>query len=527
MMKPPPAPMMVPYVPTANPMGMNQRGLTRRIVTAAQGGVNRGHGFSPAGARRLAPPYAPPPCTGPGEPLSFRPVVVSPDDPIFALATPAASSALAVIRVSGAGSLGLLSAVVRGAGTPAEMRGHAMHYCSIWDGPEKVDEVMFAVYHAPHSYTGEEGAEIFCHGSLPVIRRLLSLLGRTGFRPAGPGEFTQRAFLNGRMDLTRAEAVNEIVQARTDRARALALDRLGGAIEKRILAARGILVDLKASLEVMMDAPDDEPGGGDSGDAVDESLLDRAAASLEGLTSTFRHGRIYQEGATVAIAGPTNAGKSRLFNALLREDRAIVSDVHGTTRDWLESPFSVDGIPVRLLDTAGLRATSDPLESEGMRRTEEILRGADAVIYVLDGTAGLGPGDDGRLGGWAGPGALLKAWNKSDLPGFLPAPAGFLPVSAATGKGLGNLQASLAEALLGGRALQAGEPLIDSARQRDLLSRALAAIARFRDAREAGVTPDLLAVDLADALDALGEITGEVTTAEILENMFSRFCVGK
>jgi tRNA modification GTPase len=449
-------------------------------------------------------------------------VVVSPDDPIVALATPAASSALAVIRVSGTGSLGLLARTVRGTGRLQDMPGHTVHHCSIWDASEKVDDVMLAVYHPPRSYTGEEGAEIFCHGSLPVIRRLLSLLGRSGFRPAGPGEFTQRAFLNGRMDLTRAEAVNEIVQARTDRARALALDRLGGAIESRIRSARAMLLDLKASLEVMIDSPDDEPG-----DAVAPGLLDQAEAALETLTRSFRHGRIYQEGATVAIAGPTNAGKSRLFNALLREDRAIVSDVHGTTRDWLEGSLSVDGIPVRLLDTAGLRATSDPLEGEGMRRTQELLRGADAVIHVVDGTEGIGPGENGSPGGWTGTVPLLKAWNKIDLPGLLPAPAGFLPVSAATGEGLAGLLAALAEALLGGRAPESGEPLIDSVRQRDLLSRALAAMARLRDGRARGVTPDLLAVDLADALDALGEITGEVTSAEVLDRMFSRFCVGK
>jgi tRNA modification GTPase len=365
---------------------------------------------------------------------------------------------------------------------------------------------------------------------------MLSLLGRSGFRAAGPGEFTQRAFLNGRMDLTRAEAVNEIVQARTDRARALALDRLGGAVEGRIRAARDILVDIKASLEVMIDYPDDEessgePGGDQRAQGVGAGLLEQAEAALGALTRSFRHGRIYQEGATVAIAGPTNAGKSRLFNALLREDRAIVSDVHGTTRDWLEGSLSVEGIPVRLLDTAGLRATSDPLEGEGMRRTQDLLRGADAVIYVVDGTAGPGRGDGAAIGGAVGPGlgpgAILKAWNKIDLPGAGAAPAGFLPVSAATGEGLGGLQAALAEALLGGGAPEAGEPLIDSERQRDLLSRALAAMGRFRDARRKGVTPDLLAVDLADALDALGEITGEVTSAEVLERMFSRFCVGK
>ncbi len=449
-------------------------------------------------------------------------MVVSPEDPIVALATPAASSALAVVRVSGPGSLERLAPVVRGLHDPSHMKTHTLQHCSIWDGDAPVDDVVLAVYRAPRSYTGEDGAEIYCHGSMPVIRRLLSLLERSGFRAAGPGEFTQRAFLNGRMDLTRAEAVNEIVRARTDRARALALDRLGGAIESRVRAARSLLVDLKAGLEAMIDSPDDEPG-----DPIDDRRLGDATALLEGLARSFRQGRIYQEGATVVLAGATNAGKSRLFNLLLRQDRAIVSEVHGTTRDWIEGSLSMDGIPVRLVDTAGLRGSADPLEAEGMRRTRELLRGAEAVVYLVDATRGMGREDEEFLGGWTGPGALLRAWNKVDVPARLPAPDGFLPVSAATGEGLPDLEAALSRVLLGGPAPEAGEPLVDSERQRDLFAAALQALQRFADARSRGTSPDLLAVDLDAALAALGSITGEVTSAEILDRMFSSFCVGK
>ncbi len=361
-------------------------------------------------------------------------MIVSPDDPIFALATPAAPSAIAVIRVSGKGSLELLLPLLRGRSDPRKMKGATLRRFAIWDSDEIVDDVMLAVYLAPRSYTGEDGAEIFCHGSMPVIQRLLSLLGRAGLRAAGPGEFTQRAFLNGRMDLTRAEAVNEIVRARTDRARALALDRLGGAIESRVRAARAALVDLKASLELMIDSPDDaldeEPGaarGGGSRDAVDSRSLDAAVDILAGLAGTFRRGRVYQEGAAVAIAGATNAGKSCLFNALLRQDRAIVSEVHGTTRDWLEGTLGIDGIPVRLFDTAGLRVPQDPLEEEGMRRTLALVKGADALIYLVDGTAGLLPADEEFLRAWEGPAPLLRAWNKSDLPGRARLRAGSCP----------------------------------------------------------------------------------------------------
>ena len=456
--------------------------------------------------------------------------VQSPDDPISALATPAASSALAVIRVSGPGSLRLLSPLVDGGFDPAGARGHTVHRCVLKDGAEPVDEVLVAVYRAPRSFTGEDSAEIFCHGSLPVISHLLSLLERGGFRPAGPGEFTQRAFLNGRMGLTQAEAVNEIVRARTDRARGLALQRLGGAIEDRIRRVRELLVDLRASLEIQIDYAEDRDAdslddGGPKG--VDAAKLAEAEEMLRALVRTCRQGRVYQEGATVAIAGCTNAGKSSLFNLLLRQDRAIVSDVHGTTRDWLEATASIEGIPVRLIDTAGLRESADPLESEGIRRTRELISSADAVLYLVDGSRGLQDDDRKFLESWDGPGALVRAWNKSDLPSAAAAPAGFLPVSAVTGQGLQEVGQAVAAAALGGAPVDGSQPLVDSERQRDLLVRALDALCRLGRAAGSGATPDLLAVDLADALDALGEITGEVTSAEILDRMFSRFCVGK
>jgi tRNA modification GTPase len=324
------------------------------------------------------------------------------------------------------------------------------------------------------------------------------------------------------MDLTRAEAVNEIVRSRTDRARALALERLGGAIESRVRAARDALVGLRASLEVMIDYPDDE-----TVDTMDANALETAVRLLEGLTRSYRQGRVYQEGAAVVIAGATNSGKSSLFNLLLRQERAIVSEIHGTTRDWLEATVSIEGIPVRLFDTAGMRPSSDPLEIEGIRRTEQVIERADALVFMVDGVRGQSSGDIDFLSRHDGGVPVIKVWNKADLPDLRPTPEGFLPASASSGQGLEHIEQEIASAVLGGAAAETGEPLIDSARQRDLLDRSLAALARFREARAGDLTPDLLAVDLSEALDALGEITGEVTTAEILERMFADFCVGK
>ena len=445
------------------------------------------------------------------------------DDPIFALATPLAPSALAVVRASGRGALGLLAAVLRGRPDLAGAPGHTLRRAVIVDGAEAIDEVLVAVYRAPRSYTGEDGAEITCHGSLPGIRRILSLLARSGFRAAGPGEFTQRAFLNGRMDLTRAEAVNEIVRARTDRARSLALQRLSGAIQRKIEAVSDDLLTLQAGLEACLDYPDEDHGA-----TVDTDILDRSVAALDALARTCARGRIYQEGVSVVIAGATNAGKSSLFNQLLRQDRAIVSEVHGTTRDWLEAAIDVDGIPVRLFDTAGKRDTGDPLEREGMRRTAEVLRGADLVVWLVDARQGLAAIDRAAMGEVRDRGArLLGAWNKIDLDGTLPCPEGFVPMSALTGEGLERLEAAMAAALLDGTSDAGGGPLLDSERQRDLLEHALAALARARADLTQGLPLDVLAVGLRESLDALGGITGGVTSADVLERLFSTFCVGK
>ena len=444
-------------------------------------------------------------------------MLVSPEDPIVALATAPTPSALALIRASGAGCVELLAGLVKAGERLAQAKGNTVHHCMVMDGAEAVDEVLVAVFRAPRSYTGEDAAEISCHGSLPVIRRMLSLLTRSGFRQAGPGEFTQRAFLNGKMDLTRAEAVNELVRAQTDRARDLALQRLSGAVETKLKEARDLLIDVRAAVEVQLDYPDDEI----EPHAYDESV-ETARRALETLFRSFRRGRLYQEGVSVAITGAPNSGKSSLFNALLKQERAIVSETPGTTRDYLEGFISLQGIPMRLLDTAGIREAQDPVEAEGVRKTGEVIQGAHVILELVDSQIGIAAGREtgARLPG-------IGVWTKVDLAGAKPAPEGFVPVSSITGAGIEALEDRVVSVLLSNDCEESAQPLIDSERQRDLLERALASLSRFSDGRDKGVSLDLLAVDLADALDAIGEITGEVTSAEVLERMFGSFCVGK
>ncbi len=454
----------------------------------------------------------------------------SPREPIAALSTPWGQSALALVRVSGTGSLGLLAGLFEPAGALQTAPGHAAVHGRLRDpgaGGEPVDEVLVIVYRAPRSFTGEESAEICTHGSPLIVGRVLDLLSRAGFRPAGPGEFTLRAFLNGRLDLTQAEAVNEIVRARTDRARSLALHRLAGSLQGRILALKERLLGLQAAVEVRLDYPEEELGGGAAAIAP-EKELDGLEADLAELASTYRIGRLYQEGVTAVLAGRTNCGKSTLFNRLLREERAIVSETPGTTRDYLEGGIELEGVPVRLFDTAGYREGGDPVEREGQRRTDALVDAGQLVLYLVDAAAGLQAEDRLFLSQRSGRPGLIPLWAKTDLPEAGPAPAGFLELSAFTGRGIGELARRLGRQILDGVGpASEEEAVVDSLRQKELLDQGLGCYRRFREGLRAGASLDLLAVDLREALEALGRITGEVVTQDILEEIFSRFCVGK
>jgi tRNA modification GTPase len=463
-----------------------------------------------------------------------------PEDSIAALATPWGESALAVVRVSGRDCLELLSRVF----VPSRGRdlrrseGHAVLHGWLYAPPgashdniasgERIDEVLVAVFRGPRSYTGEDSAELFTHGSPVIVRRVLELLVRAGFRAAGPGEYTLRAFLNGKLDLTQAEAVNELVRARSDRARAMALSRLAGSIEEAIRQIKAGLVRLLAALEVRIDYPDEDF----EGPAVDEAELALRQEELERLLATYRIGKVFQEGISVVLAGPTNSGKSTLFNRLLREERAIVSEVHGTTRDYLEGVVSLEGIPVRLYDTAGYREARDEIEREGIRRTDDIVAGAQILLYLVDASQGVMPADREFMGRAAA--RVIPVWSKADLavgreaPVGGPCPEGFVAVSAHTGAGVDELTHRIAaRALSGLGTVDTDGPIIDSLRQKELLERALEALNELRRGLGRGQPIDALAVDLKEALDALGEITGEVSSQEILNTVFSRFCVGK
>ncbi len=484
------------------------------------------------------------------------------NDLIAALATPLSPSALAVIRTSGPQCVEAIASLTDRAEKIRNTEGGRIRRAHFIDPGtnEVIDEVMVAVFRTPRSYTGEDLVEIFSHGSVPGIRRILQQLYQSGFRPADPGEFTQRAFLAGKVDLTRAEAINEIVNAQTETGFQMAVQRLGGSIEHAVTEIRDDLVRVMASVAIQLDYPEEETGE----IPVDLDVVRRSRSRLKELMDTYQTGKLYQDGARVVLAGRTNAGKSSLFNAFLKEERAIVSEIHGTTRDYISSRINVHGIPVELFDTAGLRSTTEVIEEEGIRRTRDVATGADIVVYVVDGTEGLSEGDRehiGELGGVADPmsatppsatadadqpprrgsttdtgkslrrggGRVVPVWNKSDHreckapPGDIP----FITVSSRTLQGVDGLVSAIAAALEPAQKPHTGVPVIDSLRQKNSIERTIAALDEFLRGAEESIPVDALSVDLQDALHGLGEITGEVTSEDILDAVFSGFCVGK
>ena len=429
------------------------------------------------------------------------------EEPIYALATPFSPSALAVIRTSGTDAISLVQKVFKGRLT-LRPNGTAVHGWIVDKNREKVDEVVALVYNHGHGYTGEEAVEIMCHGSLPVIKKISTTLEEAGFRLALKGEFTYRAFLGGRMDLTEAEAVEELVSAKGERGRKDALSRLSGSIKNEADKAKDEIINILASLEVQLDYGED--------DIPEEWIfpierVDAIINRLEKIRGTYASSRLYSQGAKVVLAGSTNAGKSSLFNALLKENRAIVSSVAGTTRDYIETECEMNGIPVRLFDTAGLRSSGDEIEKEGILRSKELMDEADLVVYVL------APGE-------VEPEEKMKnaiyIHSKSDI-----APGDGITFSSITGEGLDKVVDAITTFLSRDKRSVSDVPVIESERQERKLGETIDALKDAEKAKDCSV--DIIALYFQSALSALSELTGETTSDDILEVLFSSFCLGK
>ena len=431
------------------------------------------------------------------------------NEPIYALATAYAPSANAIVRISGDGVIDLLSSVFDRPEKLKRAKTNTLVYGNLIDKQKSiVDEVMVAVFKKGHGYTGEEALEINAHGSLTGLKRFFLLLESIGIRQATRGEVTFRAFMHGRLDLTQAEAVEELISSKSIRGQEAALERLEGGLKNRLLTIKNKLVNILASLEVQLDYAEDE--------ILEDWIMPKAEINeiinnLNEIVKTYNAGTIYREGAKIVLAGAANAGKSSLFNLLTKENRAIVSPIAGTTRDYIESFTTIHDIPVRLFDTAGLRDSGDDLEREGIRRSEELMDSADLVVYVLS------PEDE-------------KIEEKRDRTIFVHSKSDIaesegISFSSLTGDGISSVVEAIVSYLTKESRGAEDVPVIESERQERKLGETVEALKEAEQNSNESV--DIIALFFQSALSSLSELTGETTSDDILEVLFSSFCLGK
>ena len=444
---------------------------------------------------------------------------------ICAISTPYGSGGIAVIRVSGESAIGIVDTLFRGRKPLLEAKAYTVHYGEIVKDEEVLDQVLVSVFRAPHSFTGEDVVEVACHGSMYIQQTLLQWLVDAGCQLAKAGEFTQRAFLNGKMDLTEAEAVADLIAAQTKAEKDLALTQLRGGISSELANLRERLLTITSLIELELDFADHEEL-----EFADRSQLHELAREIDTtitqLVASFKTGNAIKQGIPVAIIGAPNVGKSTLLNALLGEERAIVSDIQGTTRDTVEDTLILGGMLFRFIDTAGMRETQDTIENMGIQRSRQAAQCAMVIIHLLDAThpvdtlAELEGLDDKKI---------IHAYNKADLLGDevirLLGDKARISISAKQGdiSALKQLLLDYAHEQYDLR----NAVTISSTRHYEALLKAQAAIQRVTDGLAMQLSGEFLSMDLQDCLAALGEITGQITSQEVLNNIFSKFCIGK
>lgn len=450
---------------------------------------------------------------------------MNPRDTIVAIATPPGPGGLGIVRLSGPLARSIAGAILRLPQNHEWKPWRIAHAHLLDQDGAPVDEVLVSFFAAPRSYTAEDVVEISCHGSPVVLRHCVARALQAGARPAEPGEFTLRAYLNGRIDLPQAEAVRDLIHATTLYQARIAAQQLEGSVARAVAPVKAALVELISGLEAGIDFAED-----DIDVAPPEEIDSRLAsvlAGLERLLASYGWGRYVHEGLTLAIVGRPNAGKSSLFNALLGEDRAIVTDIPGTTRDTVSESFSLEGVPVRLVDTAGIRESADLVERLGIERTERAMADADVTIVVLDLSLPLDDADRALLARTQNQGWRIVVGNKSDLPRRLQEPLEEITVSARTGERIEDLKRLIVRRIApeGIAAPQSG--LITSARHEALLRESREAVQKAREANSLGLPHELLLLDCYAALRPLDALTGATTADDILNRIFSTFCIGK
>lgn len=466
--------------------------------------------------------------------------------PIIALASPPGRSALAIIRLSGENTISLFSKCF----SAPEKILHASGYTLIYgyflepESGQRIDEIMVSIFRKPHSFTGDDSIEISCHGSPAVVNRIQSILENLGCKPALPGEFSFRAFINGKRDLIEAEAINELTGAISETARKDALLRLTGVLSQQFSELRKQMLDLLAEIEARLDYPEEE---GPDQEIQWLERLNQYNQELKVVSRSYIGGKLRQEGALIVLAGRPNAGKSSLFNLLVREERAIVSPEPGTTRDWIETWLEIAGYPVRLVDTAGLRPTEALIEAEGVRRSIELIQRSDIVLYIVDGEIGLLDEDKQFLQQFP---SILKLWNKTDSPRCKHIPEGWIGITAKALTTASILENVIFNQLERISKSNFSEPIekrgntpdyqedaprkgreslvaIAEERQKRLVDACIESIERAIFNVKKGAALDMIALDIREASNYLGEITGELVNEEVFDRIFSKFCLGK
>lgn len=455
-------------------------------------------------------------------------------EPIAAVATAAGESAISIVRISGAGALQIADKVFRKAGDKnfsfLNADSHTAHYGRLINAKgEMIDEAMAIVYKSPRSFTMEDSVEFNCHGGVIVTQTVLETLLDAGCRLAEAGEFTRRAFLNGRIDLVQAEAIGEMIHAKTTAAYRSALSHLKGDLSKKLSALREDLLNACSMLELELDFGEEDVEFQSRDDL--RTKMRALNDALSELADSFKFGKLVQEGVRTAIVGKPNAGKSTLLNALLGKDRAIVSAVAGTTRDYIEESFVIEGVLFKLIDTAGLRATGDQIEGEGIRRSYEKIEEADLILYLIDASQPINADEQREIEAMREKNAeakLLTVLNKADkIDASIQNPQSSIVISALTREGISELMQKMKSLALGAEKLSDGSVMLTNLRHYEAIRNALQSLAQAEAQVEHNAPTELIASDLRDALHHIGAVTGKVSTDDILNNIFAKFCIGK
>lgn len=456
---------------------------------------------------------------------------------IAAISTPYGTGGIGIIRISGPEAFSVAEKIFRGSKKISETKSHSVVHGRIIDPADgqMVDEVLLVKMDAPGTFTGEDTIEINCHGGIVLLRRVLSLVLRYGARAACPGEFTKRAFINGRMDLAQAEAVIDLINSKTDEGSRAAAAQLQGRLSEKIRGARRKMIELIARIEAAIEYPEEDIEE-ITGEAVRNGIKE-VREELRKIAQSFTRGRLLREGITAAIIGKPNAGKSSLLNALAGSSRAIVTDIPGTTRDIIEEYVNIKGIPVRFLDTAGIRSTDDPVEAIGVEKARTAAAEAELVIIVLDAQTGI-TDEDREIMKTSLSKKTIVMINKTDVADDRMVEDmkeqirtyGDIPVVVASmvdGTGMDDLADRIESLAAGGEISANNEVLLTNARHRQLIEDAILGLDSAESAYKGGMPLDLVTIDIRDAAEALGRITGESVSEDVVNEIFSRFCVGK